>query len=131
MALPRRMRRMNRDGFNRLAVHVAPWLPGMGVVVHRGRRSGRAYRTPVMVFRHADRLVIALPYGTDTDWLRNVRAAAGASVVTRRRTLHVVDPHLVHDPERASVPAPVRLALAGLHVDDFLVTRVVDGPPTA
>jgi len=34
-------------GLNRVTRHIAPWMPGLGVVIHRGRRSGRRYETPV------------------------------------------------------------------------------------
>lgn len=39
--------RWNRATLNRVTKHIAPWMPGFGVVVHRGRRSGRSYPTPV------------------------------------------------------------------------------------
>ena len=43
---------------------------GAAVVVHRGRRSGRTFRTP---FTFADRVgnsfVIALAYGDRADWV--------------------------------------------------------------
>jgi hypothetical protein len=51
MPLRRTVARLNRNGLNRVMRHVAPWLPGLTVVVHRGRRSGRSYRTPVNLFR--------------------------------------------------------------------------------
>ena len=50
MPIPRRVGQWNKAGLNRLTRHIAPWMPGFGVVVHRGRRSGRRYRTPVNVF---------------------------------------------------------------------------------
>ena len=45
MPMPRLMARLNRVGVNRLLRHVAPRTPGLGVVVHRGRRSGRCVFT--------------------------------------------------------------------------------------
>jgi deazaflavin-dependent oxidoreductase (nitroreductase family) len=134
MVLPRRLRRLNRAGFNRLSVRVAPHLPGMGVVVHRGRRSGQTYRTPVLLFRDGavddgGEVVVALTYGADTDWVRNVLASDAAEVVTRGRTLRLASPRIVHDETRNRVPAPIRAALAVLRVDDFLVAGVADAPP--
>ena len=38
-------------------------LPGFGVIIHRGRRTDRLYKTPVNVFRHDGDYVIALTYG--------------------------------------------------------------------
>jgi hypothetical protein len=42
-------------------------MPGLGVVVHRGRRSGRVYQTPVNVFATEDGYVVALTYGPDAE----------------------------------------------------------------
>jgi hypothetical protein len=72
MPIPRAIGRLNRVGLNRLSRPVAAHLPGFGVVHHRGRRSGRAYRTPVNLFPTQRGFVIALTYGPRTDWMRNV-----------------------------------------------------------
>ncbi|HKT37049.1 MAG TPA: nitroreductase family deazaflavin-dependent oxidoreductase [Ktedonobacterales bacterium] len=42
---------------------------------HVGRRSGKRYETPIMVWRAKDGFVIVLTYGPNTDWLRNLQAA--------------------------------------------------------
>ena len=51
-------------------------MPGLGVIVHRGRRSGRRHQTPVSVVSSGNGYVIALTYGPETDWVKNVAAAA-------------------------------------------------------
>jgi hypothetical protein len=43
----RRLAHFNRRFTNHVARPLAMLLPGFGVVVHTGRRSGREYRTPV------------------------------------------------------------------------------------
>jgi deazaflavin-dependent oxidoreductase (nitroreductase family) len=83
MAIPRTVGRWNKAGLNRVTRHIAPWLPGFGVVVHRGRRSGRRYRTPVNVFATQDGYRFALTDGQDADWVRNVLAAGGCELETR------------------------------------------------
>jgi deazaflavin-dependent oxidoreductase (nitroreductase family) len=45
------------------------------VVEHVGRTSGRQYETPVVATKIEDGYAIALPYGPNTDWLKNVLAA--------------------------------------------------------
>ncbi len=65
--IPKAIARFNRLGLNRVTRRIAPWMPGFGVVVHRGRRSGRVYRTPVNVFPKPHGYVIALTDGPDTD----------------------------------------------------------------
>ena len=76
MPLPKRLARFNRRVTNPVLRHVASWAPGFAVVHHVGRRSGHAYRTPVNVFKRDGRYVFALTYGKDSDWVRNVLAAA-------------------------------------------------------
>jgi deazaflavin-dependent oxidoreductase (nitroreductase family) len=124
MPIPRTVARFNRVGLNRVTRHVASWLPGMAVVVHRGRRSGRTYRTPVNIFRTPRGYVLALTYGPGSDWVRNVLAAGEADLIIRRRRVHVTAPRLYHDPSRQAVGHLARPVLALLRVDDFLA---VDG----
>jgi deazaflavin-dependent oxidoreductase (nitroreductase family) len=120
MPLPRSVARLNRVGLNRLTRHIAPYLPGFGVVEHRGRRSGRLYRTPVNVFRAPGGFVIALTYGRDAEWVRNVLAARGAILHVRGRRVAVAAPRLEHDEARRGMPVGVRQLLGLLHVADFL-----------
>jgi len=127
MPLPSRLARFNKRVTNRVARRVAGWMPGLGIVTHVGRVSGRPYRTPVNVFRSGKRCVFALTYGSGTDWVRNVRAAGRCTVRTRRRDVTLTDPELVVDPTRRLVPVLVRWILGLLHVDEFLVLVVDPG----
>src|SRR5262245_47805752 len=76
--VPRSLTRL----FNPLVLLLAgtPFLPLYGVITHHGRRSGRTFRTPVVVRPTADGFVVPMPWGERTDWYRNVRAA-GACVI--------------------------------------------------
>jgi deazaflavin-dependent oxidoreductase (nitroreductase family) len=56
------------------------FFPLWAVVHHMGRRSGRAYAVPVAIRVTADSFIIPLPWGKDTQWLRNVMAAGGCSI---------------------------------------------------
>jgi deazaflavin-dependent oxidoreductase (nitroreductase family) len=123
MPLPRRLARFNLKVTNRVLGPLAERLPGFGIVIHRGRRSGREYRTPVNVFHRGDRYVIALTYGADSQWVRNVLAAGALDVEIRGRRVQLTEPRVVHDERRRLVPAPVRLPLAAANVSDFLVSR--------
>jgi deazaflavin-dependent oxidoreductase (nitroreductase family) len=126
MPLPSRLGRFNRHVTNPILWPVVARLPGSGFgrVVHVGRRSGQVYRTPMLGFRAGDRMVFALTYGPGTQWVQNVLAAGACEFETRRRTRHLVEPRLVHDPARRLVPPIVRRILGGLDVDDFLELRV-------
>lgn len=125
MPLPKRMARFNRVVTNRTLGRIAPWIPGFGVVVHRGRRSGRRYRTPVNVYRRGDGYVIALTYGAQTDWVKNVMAAGRCDLVTRGQLVHLVEPRLYVDKRRAGMPAFVRVALTLANVTEFLALRLM------
>jgi deazaflavin-dependent oxidoreductase (nitroreductase family) len=120
MPLPRWLARFNSRVTNHLLGPLALRLPGWGVVVHTGRKTHRRYRTPVMVFRRADRFVIALTYGRDSQWVRNVVVQGGCELETQGRALRLVEPRLLHDEERRAVPALHRRILALLNVSDFL-----------
>src|SRR5947209_10500729 len=95
MKLSRRVARFNKAVNNRIQ-RVYAWLvPPWAVIVHRGRRSGRSYRTPVLAFRQERTLVIALLYGEESDWLRNLRTAGGGQVVRMGRTFELGEPRVV------------------------------------
>jgi deazaflavin-dependent oxidoreductase (nitroreductase family) len=119
--LPRRVGRFNKAVTNRLTQAFAPRAPGFGVIVHRGRRSGRTYRTPVNAFGTTDGYVFALTYGPEVDWVKNVLAAGAAELETRGRRIGLRSPRVVHDQSRRLVPPLVRLPLLLLGVADFLV----------
>jgi deazaflavin-dependent oxidoreductase (nitroreductase family) len=120
MPLPRWVAKVNRRFTNHLARPLATHAPGFGVVVHSGRKSHRVYRTPVNVFGTPDGYVIALTYGADSDWVRNVLAAGECGLEVRGRVEHVAVGAVVHDESAARVPRPVALVLRMLHVADFL-----------
>jgi deazaflavin-dependent oxidoreductase (nitroreductase family) len=120
MPLPRGLAAFNRRVTNHVTRPFAGWLPGFGVVVHRGRRSGREYRSPVNAFVTTGGYVLALTYGTDSDWVKNVMAAGNCDLVTRGRTVHLTAPALVRDETRRYVPGPVRPLLRALGVADFM-----------
>ena len=126
MPIPRRVARWNKAGLNRVVKHIAPWMPGLGLVVHRGRRSGREYQTPVNVFPADDGFVIALTYGAEhTDWVRNVLAAGGCELRTRGRVVRVDSPRVFHDETRRAIRPPERQVLKLIGVADFLSLRTV------
>jgi deazaflavin-dependent oxidoreductase (nitroreductase family) len=123
MPLSRRVARFNERVTNHLTRPLAPHAPGFGVVVHKGRTSGRVYRTPVNVFAHDSGFAVALTYGREAQWVKNVLAARGCELVTRGRRHRLTDPEVVHDDRLAEVPAFVRPILRRIGVADFLLLR--------
>jgi deazaflavin-dependent oxidoreductase (nitroreductase family) len=120
MPLPRWVARVNLRVTNHILGPLARRLPGMGVVVHVGRKTHRSYRTPVMVFRRDNRVIIALTYGHDSQWVQNVLAEKSCELETEDRKLRLINPQVVHDERRLAMPAFVLFVLGLLHVADFL-----------
>ena len=106
--LPRWLPALNQRIVNPIQRFWTPYLPPYALIEHRGRKTGTAYRTPVMAFRRGNSLVVFLPYGDQTNWLRNVQAG-GATLVRmgRRRSVASV-----------TVEADCRIRRAVLHLAD-------------
>lgn len=118
--LGRRTAHFNRRVTNRLTRPLARRLPGFGVVVHRGRKSGRRFETPVNVFNAQGGYLIALTYGTESDWVKNVLATGGCELITRGRRRQLTSPELVHDETQRPVPRVLRPFLRFMRVTEFL-----------
>jgi deazaflavin-dependent oxidoreductase (nitroreductase family) len=87
---------------------LAKRLPTFGIVTHRGRKTGRTYRTPINVFRRGDRYLFFLTYGSDVQWVKNILAAGSCSLESRGRIIELVEPELITDPELRPAPVAVR-----------------------
>ena len=59
------------------------------LIRHVGRKSGRAYDTPVILVHVPEGFIAELTYGENVDWYRNVVAAGGCVVVHHGREYHV------------------------------------------
>lgn len=150
MAVSARMRPMMRRAAGpmaRMAARVPPW----GVIHHVGRKSGKRYRTPVMAFAGREPavpnpavspseapaagavvVVTPLPWGSDVDWCRNIRAA-GSYTLTRRGRDYLVDDLRVVDSDEAIRLLGVagRVGSSALRVREWVVGRLRAAPPPA
>lgn len=106
LTLPRGVARFNRAVVNPIQGIYAWLLPPWAVICHRGRRSGRLYRTPVVARRRRNTFAVAVLYGERSDWVRNLLAAGGGQVVRGGRTYELRAPRLVSSSDR-SVPRPL------------------------
>lgn len=104
-----------------------------GVIHHRGRRSGRAYATPVVVRATPDGFVIPLAFGEGADWFRNVRAAGGCTIRWNGAAYAVVDPVVVDWPAARPAFSPlVRVLVPWLGIERFVRVRHAEaGAPGA
>src|ERR1700719_4205986 len=108
---------------NRITSRFAARLPGFGILTHVGRKSGMVYRTPVNVFRAPDGFLIALTYGRDSEWVKNVVIAGGCELETRGVWYSLSSPTIRHDPTRGRFPLLVRMMLALIGANDFMQLR--------
>ena len=122
-AVARSIAHFNKHVTNRVTRPLAPHLPGFGVVRHVGRKSGKRYETPVNVFTCDDGFVIALTYGTQSDWVQNVLAAGGCELVTRGTRYRLVDPEISHDESRVAASWFARPILRLIGAADFMRLR--------
>lgn len=113
---------------NKLAAKLAGHriLPLWALVKHRGRKSGRPYETPIaIVGSNSEAVYIALPWGRGTDWVRNLRAAEGGTLVWKGQMVAVSEPAFVNKDEALAAAPQVRRKVAGRWpVEDFLRLRL-------
>ncbi|MGO9507952.1 MAG: nitroreductase family deazaflavin-dependent oxidoreductase [Mycobacterium sp.] len=98
---------------------IARYLPGTATIEHRGRKSGKSYKTIVATYRKGSVLAIALGHGK-TDWIKNVLAAGEADVHYTRRSLHITNPRVLpagsDGPEAQGLPRLLRMQLRRMAV---------------
>ena len=95
------------------------WNPVFAVVEHLGRKTGRVYRSPLAARRVDDGFVMALAFGAQADWHRNLLAVHGGTILWRDRA------YPVGAPERIDTST----ALAAFHPSQRLFLRLarIDG----
>lgn len=110
MRFPPWFERIQIRYINLLAVPLSRFTPGVTVITHRGRKTGRRMETPVSAYRKGDTVAIMLAHGK-TNWVKNVLAAGEADIRLGRRDVHLVNPRIVpagtDDP---SLPRMARIA---------------------
>jgi len=95
------------------------------VIEHTGRRSGKAYRTPIVADRVGEHVIIPLPYGTQVDWVRNVLTAGQANVVSGGQSFHVVSPELISSTQALpELPHDRRRTFERVSIGHFLRARI-------
>lgn len=105
---------------------VAGRLRPYAVVRHVGRRSGRAYATPVWAASLGEDFMIALILGTETDWCRNIRAAGHCTVQVGGVSYGLTGPELVDQSTALpAFPVPIRLVARVVGIRHFLKLRRV------
>ena len=100
------------------------WNPIFAVVEHRGRKTGRVYRTPVAARRSGDGFIIALAFGAQVDWYRNLVAAGCGTIRWRGDGYSVTAPERVDAATVLTTFDPVqRLLLRVAGINGFVQVR--------
>ena len=92
---------------NRVVTRIAGrrYVPLYVLLRHRGRRSGRAYATPVVGMRVPGGFAIPMAFGEGADWYRNIVARGGATIRQHGTEHQLTDPAAI-DPDSATSPFP-------------------------
>lgn len=107
-------RLINSPVVNGVMRPLARLVPGLGIVIHRGRKTGREFRTPVTMIVSGGRIVVPLAHGEGVNWVRNVLAVGVAEVeqLGKRRTIS--NPRVVDSSSAEQLPLVFRVASRGL-----------------
>ena len=119
------IRRFNRNVGNPRQMATAG-SPGAyaSVIRHVGRTSGQEYETPIGAIATEEGFVVALPYGANADWLKNLLASGSANIVDEGSTYRVDQPEVVAMAEAIDdFPPKERRMLRMFGVDKSLRVR--------
>lgn len=95
MQIPRAVAVFNKHINNRVQRLWAWLLPPWAILCHSGRKSGTAYRTPVVGFVGADGFAVPLLYGEQSHWARNLLASDGGIIERKGRKYELQAPRVV------------------------------------
>ena len=90
MLFPAWIDRLQMKYMNPVMRRVARYLPTFVVLNHRGRKSGKPYRTVVNAYRRGNVVAILLGHG-NTDWVKNLLAAGEADLEMRGRDVRLTN----------------------------------------
>jgi deazaflavin-dependent oxidoreductase (nitroreductase family) len=127
------IRRMNRSYVNPRQRDAGAPGASAALIRHTGRTTGAPYETPVVAATTEDGFVIALPYGSRADWLKNVLASGSATVVHDGLDHRVGRPDIVpiERVDRYFAPGERRAhRIFGTH-ECLRVRRIDDDPPAS
>lgn len=126
MPFPHWLARSNKWLANPALIRLAA-RPPFAALRHIGRVSGTEYRIPVNAFPSERGFVIALTYGSQADWVKNVMAAGGAVLEHGGVSHVVVNPQIVTgEPPAAAFPGWVRVVLRVVGATEFLIMEVIE-----
>ena len=105
-------------------------MPVVGIVHHRGRKTGRSYATPLGIRpAAAGGFVMPLTFGEAAGWYRNIAAAGGCVITWRGHDHTVASPVIVgRGTALPAFPRYERLALRLIGINEFVWLRPAPMP---
>jgi len=102
------------------------WMPVVGILHHRGRRTGREYATPIGMRRLGDGFVIPRTFSDNAAWYQNIQAAGEGRVTYLGRHYRVVEPELVdYATARRAFPRYERAQFRLIGINEYLRLRAI------
>jgi len=126
VTLPKGIRQFNKRLLNRLTGKIARSSFGpFSIIYHVGRRSGKTYETPIIAIPSADAFIVALTYGPEVDWYRNVVASGRCKILWHRHETVVQKIEPMETKEALPyVPLFERKILRFIGTQDFVKMKV-------
>jgi deazaflavin-dependent oxidoreductase (nitroreductase family) len=104
------------------------WMPVVGVIQHRGRKSGRMYATPLGMRPLNDSFVMPLTFSDHAAWYLNVTAAGWCVVTYKGRDYNLIEPQVIDYAAAApAFPAYEQLQFRLVGITEYL--RMRQAPP--
>jgi deazaflavin-dependent oxidoreductase (nitroreductase family) len=122
----RRVIRAAARVLNPLALKIAGkrWMPILGILHHRGRRTGHAYATPLGMRPLGDSFFLPRTFGANAAWYQNVQAAGWCVVSYLGKDYTLVQPEVVDIATAApAFPRYERLQFRLIGINEFLRLR--------
>jgi deazaflavin-dependent oxidoreductase (nitroreductase family) len=120
-----RIRGMNKRFTNKLLIRICGKDFGhFAILSHVGRKSGTLYTIPIIAEPTAHGFVIALTYGRNVDWYKNVVAKGGCSLRWKNRDYLLTSPEMIsQESGLKAFPPAIRTGLRIMKIQDFLHLR--------
>jgi deazaflavin-dependent oxidoreductase (nitroreductase family) len=115
----------NKSPYDAVILKMAegPFSP-YAVLTHIGRRSGRAYKTPLGASPLGDGFVLGLAFGADADWCRNVMAAGKCTLKWHGQEYALEMPEIIPASEAlGAFPQWARFLFVHIGVKQYLLVH--------
>jgi hypothetical protein len=103
-----------------LAIAGRRYMPIVGVVHHRGFKTGREYATPLGVRRLGDGFVMPLTFSESARWYRNTVAAGGCVITYQGADHNAASPEVIGALGAKAFPRYEKLLFRIIGINEYL-----------